>query len=271
MTSRLCLFVLLALFALFALAACRSQPARFRYLLRDDPTWPADVRRRIDSAAAVNDSIHGCPSHADTLWAGNPRVQIPRNWLEASLRTGCAHAALPWAVRRRLRDDPASLAFYAAVARGAVPAGEDGRARAVLQLSWSADRRYFPLVLAAARAGTPAVTPDSDYNAAYHATVALAPYLGISRQARRVVWRAATHPSSKYARQAGILALAAANDRWSRRALARLPLDSADPYVRQRAARALAHAPCKRGTIFVEWFGVEGQDFSRCEPPPDYR
>ena len=153
----------------------------------------------------------------------------------------------------------------------AIPSSEESRLGAVLYLSWSADRQYFPLILAAARETTPGLLENGDYNAAYRATIELAPYIGESRAARRVVWSAATHPTSSYARAAGILALAAANDRWSRAALRRLPIVAADEYVRATVARALAHAPCKRGTIFVAWFGIEGQDYSKCELPPDYR
>lgn len=265
MTTRLCLIVALLL------VGCRSQPPRFRYLLHHAPEVSADRLRQNDSILAVEDRRHGCPSRADTLWASDTRTAIPGHWLEASLRTGCGHAGLPFAVRRRLRDDPAALAYYAGVLRDSIPASEDARAWAVRQLSWSADQRYFPLIQSAAREGTPGLTESGDYNTAYWATVELAPYVSRSREARRVVWSAATHPTSEYARAAGILALAAANDRWSRGALRRLPLDAAEDHARRSALRALAHAPCKRGTILVEWFGVEGQDYSRCEPPPDYR
>jgi hypothetical protein len=70
---------------------------------------------------------------------------------------------------------------------------------------------------------------------------------------------------------AGDRASAFASDRRSRETLRALRLTSASEYTRRRVARALAHEPCPRGFVFVEWFGVEGQDYSKCELPPDYR
>jgi hypothetical protein len=259
--------------AALPLAAGGAQQERFRYTLRDDPTLPADVRRQIDSLQAIHDSIHRCPSRADTVWATDPHQAIPPHWLKASVNQGCAHSSLPDVVRRRLRDDTASLSFYAAIARRAIPATPTERVWALLQLSWSADLRFFPLILEAARSGRSDLDRVADdYNLAYRATIELAPYLHSSREARAVVMRAASAPRSRrYERQAGILALAAANDPTSRAALLRLSLGGLDPAQRATVRRALANAPCLPGTIFVEWFGIEGQNFSKCELPPDYR
>lgn len=262
--------ILLAL-VLLPVLGLRAQAPRFRYDLRDDPDLPADVRRTIDSLQAVSDSVHRCPSRADTLWAGNIRASIPHPWLKASLRLGCRLAGLPNAVRRRLRDDPASLRFYEQVLQAGSGAPEAEQATALLILRWSADPGYFPLLLGAARGQMPGLTPDGDYNAAYNAIIALAPYLSDSVEARRLVRRAAFDPSSKYAREAGMLALATANDTWSQQTLRALSLASVNEYIRGRVTRSLAHTPCPRGFVFVEWFGVEGQDYSKCELPPDYR
>lgn len=249
-----------------------AQPPRFRYDLRDDPDMPADLRRTIDSLNAVSDSVHGCPPRADTLWASNARSPIPTRWLNASVQLGCRHSGLPLAVRRRLRDDPASLRFYERVVKSGNSAPESERATALTILNWSADSAYFPLFIKAATTQSAGLTSDhSDYNAAYNAILALAPYLADSPAARHLVTRAVADPNSEYVRQAGILALATANDNWSRRTLRALPLTSVNDYVRGEVSRALAHAACPRGLVFVERFGYEGQDYSKCELPPDYR
>jgi hypothetical protein len=262
------------LVALLLLSGCRShqgEPARFRYTLRDSGDWPAEVRRTRDSTAAAELRRFGCPSYADTLWTLDAATEIPRAWLDASVRPGCAHTALPFAVRRRLREDPAALAHYAGVVQRSIPAEEWSRAVAIRQLSWSAERRYLPLIIATAREAVPGVVANGDYNASYRATIELAPYVAESREARHLVWRAVTDSASELARQAGLLALTAANERWSRDALRRLARITTDPSTQAAVAHALARPPCRRGTIWVEWVGIEGQDFSRCEAPPDYR
>lgn len=262
----------LCLLALLLLSGCHhhiAQP-RFRYTLRNSPDMSANDIRVHDSTVAAELRRSGCPSFADTLWTEDRRAEIPRYWLDASVRRGCAYSLLPLSVRRRLRDDPASLTYYAAVVRRSIPSTEWGRAAAVMNLSWSAKRRYLPLIFAVARESIPAIV-DGGYNASYSAIIELAPYISESLEARRIVWNAATHATSNVARTAGILALAAANDEWSRDALRRISLASANEYVQTKVARALAHPPCGRGTIFVEWFGYEGQDYSKCEPSPDYR
>jgi hypothetical protein len=171
-----------------------------------------------------------------------------------------------------LRDDPASLRFYERVVKSGYKARERERATALMLLSWSADSAYFPLFIKEATTQSAGFTSDHrDYNAAYNAILALAPYLAVSPAARRVVIKAATDRNSEYAREAGILALATANDDWSRQTLGALPLTSVNDYIRGRVSRALAHAACPRGLVFVESFGYEGQDYSKCELPPDYR
>jgi hypothetical protein len=259
--------------ALLLLGGChhQSDKPRFRYTLRESPDESADDLRVRDSTVAAELRQSGCPSFEDTLWTGDRRAKIPRRWLDASLRFECAYTLLPLSVRRRLRDDRTSLAYYAAVVRRSIPSSEWGRAIAVRTLSWSGERGSLPLILAVASETSPGIVEDGDYNAAYWATFELAPYVSDSREARGVVLRAATHPTSRHARAAGILSLAAANDRWSRDVLRRIPIASADEYVQTKVARALAHPPCGRGTMFVEWFGFERQDHSKCEPPPDYR
>jgi hypothetical protein len=171
-----------------------------------------------------------------------------------------------------LRDDPASLRFYERLVKSGNRARESERATALTILSWSADPAYFPLFIKAATTQSAGFTPNHrDYNAAYNAILALAPYLAYSPAARRVVIRAVADPNSEHAREAGILALATANDNWSRRILSALPLTSVNDYVRGKVSSALAHPACPRGLVFVETFGVEGQDYSKCELPPDYR
>jgi hypothetical protein len=261
---------LCAVLWVLAFGVAAAQPPRFRYSLSDQ-ALPDSVRRQIESQQLRNDSLNHCPHRVDTLWAGDPAAPIPPQWLKASVRQGCAYTWLPLIVRRRLRDDTASLTYFAAVLRREVPADEASRAWALRFLSWSAEPRFYRSLVAAAEEGVPGVLPDGDFNVPYRAVLELAPYVADSASARRVVWRAATNANATYARQAGILALAAANDGWSRRALRRLPLEKLDAYTRGIVDRALAHAPCARGTIFVQWFGIEGQDFSKCELPPDYR
>lgn len=247
-----------------------AQPPRFRWSLRDDDL-PADARRRIDSMRIASDHAHGCPSRADTLWAADPATTIPTYWLEASIRPGCGMTALPNAVRRRLRDDSTSLRYYEGIVKPGTAAPEPQRAAALQYLIYSGEQRYLPLLLDAANKQLPGLTSDSNYNAPYYATLALAAYLSSSRDARRLVGRAAENHRSRYARQAGLLALATSNSDWSRRLLRELSLDGVDEYTRGRITRALAHAPCTGSLVFVEWFGVEGQDYSKCELPPDYR
>jgi hypothetical protein len=246
-----------------------AQPPRFRFPL-DDSGLSADVRRAYDSVSIALDIAHGCPSRADTLWAADQRMEIPRYWLEASIKQECSVASLPNAVRRRLRDDSRSLRYYEHVVQHDSSASENARAIALQYLIWSADARYFSLILHAATEQEPGVTPVGDYNVTYRAIVALAPYLSTSRAARRVVERAVNR-SSHYARTAGLNALVSANNAWSRRLLRRQSLADLDDYTRRQVARALAHAPCPPGLVFVEWFGIEGQDYSKCELPPDFR
>jgi hypothetical protein len=138
-------------------------------------------------------------------------------------------------------------------------------------LDWSADPRYLPLFLRIARAGTPDRLPSGDYDIVYNAISALAPYVATTPEARRLVERAAADSRNEIARQAGMLALAAANDERSRRTLRGPPLTSVSKYVRDRVVNALLHEPCAPGTIFVVWLGVEGQNYSKCELPPDFR
>jgi len=252
--------------------ALEAQAPRFRWPLRDDPELPADVRRAIDSMRLSSDRAHRCPPRADTLWAANPPAAVPTYWLEASVRPGCWSTALPNPVRRRLRDDSTSLRFYERVVRRESAASETARSAALLNLVWSAEPRYYPLLISMAAEQRPGLTPDgTNYNVSYNAIVALAPYLSDSLDARRVVERAAEDRSSIHARQAVLLALATANSDWSRQFLRRLPLAGIDESIRGTVRRALAHPPCPRGLVYVEWFGVEGQDYSKCELPPDYR
>jgi hypothetical protein len=51
----------------------------------------------------------------------------------------------------------------------------------------------------------------------------------------------------------------------------RLATASSDPDTGAAVNRTLGRPACRRGTILVGWAGIEGQDFSTCEPPPDYR
>jgi hypothetical protein len=180
-------------------------------------------------------------------------------------------ASLPNAVRRRLRDDSLSLRYYERIVQPRSGASETQRSVALQYLIWSADPRYYSLLRSAAAEQEPGVTPDGNYNVAYTAIVALAPYLSKSRDARHVVEHAAVNRSSKYARQAGLEALITANNDWSRELLRTQSLADVDEYSRNRVARALAHAPCSGGLVFVEWFGIEGQDYNKCELPPDFR
>lgn len=262
----------LLVFLLLPMHGLAAQPPRFRYGLREDPEMTADLRRTIDSLHAISDSVNRCPPRADTLWASNTRSPIPTRWLNASVQVGCLHSGLPLAVRRRLRDDPASLRFYERVAKSGNGRPEVERSMALSILSWSADPAYFPLFIKAATTQSAGLDPDSkDYNAAYTAIIALAPYLADSPAARSIVIRAVANQNSEYARRAGILALATANDEWSRRALRAVSPTSVNSYIKGVISRALAHAACPRGLVFVEWFGYEGQDYSKCELPPDYR
>jgi hypothetical protein len=266
-------FVLRSLLCLILLPAfaANAQPPRFRYDLRDDPAMPEKYRRALDSALAESDSANHCPPRSDTLWAADRRATIPEPWLRASLSLGCRFGDLPNAVRRRLRDDTTSLDFYHGVVESRIAGSEDDRATALRFLDWSADPRYLPLFLRIARAGTPDRLPSGDYDIVYNAISALAPYVATTPEARRLVERAAADSRNEIARQAGMLALAAANDERSRRTLRGPPLTSVSKYVRDRVVNALLHEPCAPGTIFVVWLGVEGQNYSKCELPPDFR
>ncbi|HET7457097.1 MAG TPA: hypothetical protein VFJ74_05520 [Gemmatimonadaceae bacterium] len=261
----------LALVLLLPAFAAGAQSPRFRYDLRDDTAMPEMYRRARDSALAESDRVNHCPPRADTLWAANPRARLPEPWLRASLSPRCGSNSLPNAVRRRLRDDARSLDFYRGVVESRIAGTEDDRAAALRFLDWSADPRYLPLFLRVARSGAPDTLPSGGYDAAYNATLALAPYLATSREAWQLVVRAAVDRTNPIARQAGMLTLAAANDQRSRRTLRGLPLASVNEYVRTRVLDALAHEPCTPGTIFVLWRGVEGQNYSKCELPPDFR
>lgn len=249
----------------FTFASC-ARATRFQFDLRDSPDLPAAARSAIDSLQAIDDRVNHCPPRPDTLWAADPRGAIPRVWLDASVSQGCRYSGLPNAVRRRLRDDPSSLRYYEAVAGGALPRGEFERATAVVILRWNGRRRFLPLFL---RVANGAIPETSEENAAYEATLSLAPFLNDSRAARRTVLRHASDPSSGRARQAAILTLATANSPWSRRVLERM--HGRDEGTTGFVRNALAHRPCRPGTIFVEWFGIEGQNYSKCEPPPDFR
>lgn len=247
-----------------------AQQTRFRYSLFEDSTLPADVRRTIDSMNLADDKVHKCPSRGDTLWVTNRRRPIPAHWLRASLRFGCGFASLPLPVRRRLRDDPASLSYYEAVF-WSPSASPDERAAALQLLSWSAEPEYFPLLLHAASEQLPARLPRGDYNASYYAVIALAPYLSFSVEARRLVTRAFFDPWSAIAREAGVLSLAAANDISSRQILRTMRSGWVDEYTRNRAGHVLTHAPCSRGLILVVPGYPTPQDYCKCELPPDYR
>ena len=247
--------------AVFSATACSGQAERFRYTLQHGPH---------PSTFAASDSIHSCPSRADTLWTNEFANPIPLHWLDASLRLGCNYTHLPLSVRRRLRDDPASLEFYANVV-GDEGAPEHKRAWALQQLSWSGEHRHLPLFIAAAQSGKPGILPNGEYNLSYRAINALASFIQRSRQARGLVWAAATNTNSEHARNAGAEALSTANTPWSRNMLRKLDLSKLDAYTRSRVDNALAHPPCRPGTIFAHWFGIEGQNYSKCEPPPDFR
>lgn len=247
-----------------------AQTPRFRYTLNDSGL-PAESRHTVDSLNRISDRANGCPPRADTLWTADPRAPIPEYWLEASTRLGCRMTGLPTPVRRRLRDDSLSLPYYEHIARRGSGATEIQRSTAVRNLAWSGDPRYFPLLLEIATTEEPGLTPEGDYDASFHATEALAPYLATSRDARRAVHRAAENRVSKWVRNAGLHALTTANNDWSRRLLRTLSLDDVDQYERDQIKRALAHAPCTSDLVFVEWFGIEGQDYSKCELPPDFR
>jgi hypothetical protein len=252
------------------MCAISAQGTRFRYNLVDDPTLPANVRREIDSLTAIDDSVHGCLPRSDTLWASNLAATIPRRWLDASLHTMCGFAGLPNAVRRRLRDDPGALLHYER-AYWAPETSREARANAVALLSWSRDPRYLPLLVHAAQSEIPTLLPQGTYNAAYNAIVELSPYVATSIEARNLVERSARHPRSVHAREAGVTALVAANDFLSRHSLRLLPYGWVSQYHADRVRHVLSHPPCARGLIFVVHTGVEGQDYSRCELPPDYR
>jgi hypothetical protein len=260
----------LLLAASLPICAVSAQGTRFRYDLVDDPTLPANVRREIDSLIAIDDSVNGCLPRSDTLWAANLQAPIPSRWLNASLHTMCGFAGLPNAVRRRLRDDPASRLYYER-AYWARETSREARANAVSLLSWSRDPRYLPLLLHAAQSDIPMLLPQGSYNAAYNAIVELSPYVATSIEARNLVERSARHPRSVPAREAGVTALVAANDFASRHALRLLPYGWVSKYHADRIRHVLSHPPCARGLIFVVHMGVEGQDYSRCELPPDYR
>ncbi|MDB4908023.1 MAG: hypothetical protein JWO05_2807 [Gemmatimonadetes bacterium] len=262
---------LLLFLVVVPVVALPAQTPRFRYDLTNDPPLSPQVRQSVDSARTVSDSVHGCPSRGDTLWTGELRASIPDRWLAASLRPDCGHTALPNAVRRRLRDDPSSLNFYEHVVSGRAKASEAERAKALLMLSWSGDAKYFALLLRVATEQLPGLAPGGDYNASYNAIISLAPYVGGSSKARALIQRQLGPSRSGYARNAAIIALASANDAWSRRMLRASQMTSIDEFILAKVHRALAHAPCPRGSVFVEWFGIEGQDYSKCELPPDYR
>jgi hypothetical protein len=253
----------------FARASAQSE--RFRFTLMDDPTLPAESLRQIDSLNAVQDSAFHCPPRGDTLWTADHAHSIPTVWLAASVSEGCRIAGLPNPVRRRLRDDPASLPFYEQVVRGGIPASEDQRATAMQLLSWSAGARFLPLFLDEARSVLPAVLKNGDYNAAYRAIEALSQYASNSADARRLILRAAMDRHAPAARMAGVLALAAVNDGWARAQLRALPKGWVDEYTEGEAKRALSHPRCSNGLLFVRHFGIEGQDYSDCELAPDYR
>lgn len=262
----------LIVFAL-TLAACAHTPHGARYALLSGSN---------STALARSDSNQSCPPRGDTLWATNAEALIPRHWLEASITHGCAYGHLPRSVWRRLRVDRASLAFYADVVRGIRPASEHARTWALRYLSWSGDRKYRPLILDAARSGVPGLVPvpealplpggmpARDYNVPYRALLELGLFLFESEEARTIVLQAARNDTSEYTRRAAILALARANTPWARQILRETALEALDEYTRARVARALAHLACERGTVFVESYGVEGQDYSKCQRPREY-
>jgi hypothetical protein len=247
--------IILALIAV----CCTARRHEFYYPLLQGPD---------PSVFSRMDSMYGCPPRGDTIWTHNRHTRIPLHWLEASLKPGCAYSSLPLSVRRRLREDPESLSYYEKVLTGSIAMPEAAKVWALLHLSWSGDARYAPLILAAARSGPPGLLPSGDYNLEYRAVIELAPYVSKSSDVREVVLRAAQDQRSEYARRAGVIALAVANTPWSRNILAELPPDD---FTRDMVARALASQPCSGRTIFVEAFGIEGQNYSRCKQPPDYR
>jgi len=107
---------------------------------------------------------------------------------------------------------------------------------------------------------------DGDYNAAYVAILALAPYASRSREARRLILRAAMDRQAPTARMAGVLALATVNDAWARARLHALPSGWVDDYTEGEAKRALSHPACRKGLVLAHHLGI-----GACQLAPDYR
>jgi hypothetical protein len=127
------------------------------------------------------------------------------------------------------------------------------------------------VILAYAR--TEPVNEHGEYNHTPYGTAvdALARYARYDGQARTHLINLLRDGGTPWVRQRALHTLMRLNDPWARSQLRLVPKRELTMRDRASLARLMTDAPCQPDTYWQECYGVEGQNFHGCKPPPpDY-
>ncbi len=220
------------------------------------------------------EALATCPSAADTLWASDSTATPPRTWIIGAVRQPCWNRFTD-RIRSRVWRSSVAHDLYVRFLTRAEPVPEldaaTDTARALYVLAWLAPAVHRDVLLAYAR--TEPVNEDGEHNHTPYGTAvdALARYARLDGQVRTLLLKLLRDGGSPWVRQRALHTLMRLNDPWARSQLRRVPSRELTLQNRGLLARLVADGPCPPDTYWQECFGVEGQRYHGCKPPPpDY-
>jgi hypothetical protein len=216
-------------------------------------------------------ALVACPAAADTLWAADSTASPPRIWIIGAVREPCWNRFTD-PMRARVWRSAAAQDLYVRFLMRAeriteLDAAAD-TARALFTLAWLAPPVHRDVVLAYTR--TEPGDEQGEYNHTPYgiAVDGLARYAGHDERVRAHLLKLLRDGGSPWVRQRALHTLMRLNDPWARSQLSLVPKRELTLHDRASLARLMADGPCQADTYWQECYGVEGQDFHGCKPPP---
>jgi hypothetical protein len=220
------------------------------------------------------EALAACPAADDTLWALDSTAPPPRIWIIGALRQPCWNRFTE-RIRERVSRSSAAQNFYLEFLTGGrrVPEldASTDTARAIYTLGWIAPPVHRDVLLAYSR--TEPANEQGEQNHSPYGTAldALARYAPLDGRVRTRVLMLLRDGGSPWVRERALHTLMRLNDPWARSQLERVPRRELTHRNRALLARMMADGPCPPETYWQECYGIEGQRFHGCKPPPpDY-
>ena len=217
------------------------------------------------------EALVACPIAADTLWTSDSTTPPPRAWIIGAVRQPCWNRFTD-RIRSRVLRNSAAHDFYVRFLTNAERVPEldapTDTARALYTVGWLAPPVHRDVLLAYAR--TEPANENGEYNHTPYGTAVdvLARYARFDGQIRTWLLKLLRDGGSPWVRQRALHTLMRMNDSWARSQLQRVPRRELTQHDRASLARLMADGPCQPDTYWQECYGIEGQNYHGCKPPP---